>query len=481
MCKVLFASSEASPFAKVGGLGDVVGALPKYLNKIGVTTSIVIPKYKNINLNSSKNIEYIKSFNVQVGWRNQEAKVYKTIYNNTEVYLIDNDYYFKRREVYGYEDEGERFCFFSKAVLSMLKEINYKPDIIHCNDWHTAIIPVLLKELYCSDEFYTSIKTVYTIHNLLYQGVFHESILPELLNLNMDIFHNGRVRHYDSVNFTKGGITYCDKFVTVSKSYSLEIQTKEYGEGLEELIYYEKGKLRGIINGIDYDSYNPESDEELFQNYNENDFKEKKRINKGYLQRLYGLKEDDNIPLIAVISRLTSQKGIDLIINALERLMTNEEVQVIILGTGDKDYESHIKKLAYMYKDRFIFENTFNEELSHKVYGGSDMLFMPSKFEPCGISQLIALRYGTLPIVRETGGLKDTIIPYNEYTGEGNGFSFTNYDFNDFYHVIDLSLRVYKEKDQWNSMVYEAMKSDNSFEKSAKEYKEIYDSLITAI
>jgi starch synthase len=474
--RVLMVASEADPFIKTGGLGDVIGALPQALNKEEVEIRVILPKYKNMNYRFSKNLEFIKYFFVDVGWRRQYCGIFNCIYKDVEYYFIDNEYYFNRDNLYGYYDDAERFIFFNKAVLEFVREMNWIPDIIHCNDWQTGMIPVIYKFEYENKDMYTNIKTFFSIHNLLFQGTFSPEILPELLGYNYEAYFNKSIELYGGVSFIKGGINYCNQIITVSNTYSKEIQTAEYGEKLEGLLKYRSCALKGILNGIDYDEYNPETDKNIYKNYSLQNI-EDKQINKECLQMELGLPVNNDIPVIGMISRLTHQKGCDLIINALDRIL-QKNIQLVILGTGDKDYEETLSKFNYIYHDKISVNIKFNNELAHKIYAGSDLFLMPSLFEPCGLGQLIALRYGALPIVRETGGLKDSISPYNKYTGLGNGFGFKNYNCSELINISEYALNIYNDKNIWSSLVEQAMKSDNSWKKSAREYKELYIDVI---
>ena len=391
-------------------------------------------------------------------------------------YFLDNEYYFNRDGVYGYYDDGEKFAFFDRAVLEFMKEIDWKPDVIHCNDWQTGMIPVLLKLEYIRDDFYKNMKTIFSIHNLFFQGIFPPEILPELFGYDYEPFRNGSLELHDGVSFLKGGINYSDKVSTVSETYANEIQTPEYGETLEGLLRCRSYALKGIVNGIDYEEYNPNKDKHIFEKYSVNNIKGKK-ANKKQLQRELGLTINEDIPIIGVVSRLTHQKGCDLIINILDRIL-QKDVQIVILGTGDYLYEQTFKNFQFRYPGKVSANTMFDNALAHKIYAASDMFLMPSLFEPCGLGQLIALRYGSLPIVRETGGLKDTISPYNKYNGVGNGFGFRNYNYNDLMNATEQALDVYNNKDIWKSLVLQAMHSNNSWEKSAKEYKALYSGLV---
>ena len=474
--KVLFVASEADPFIKTGGLADVAYALPKYLNKIGVDARVVIPKYKNIKENLKEKLKYIKNFTVPVGWRNKYCGVFEEEVDGVKYYFIDNEEYFFRDGLYGYFDDGERFAFYDRAVLMMLKEIDWKPDIIHCNDWQTGMIPVLYKTQYKYDPFYSGIKTLFSIHNLLFQGNYDPFVVSDLFGLNEEVYTNGGIELYGAASCMKGGINYSDRVATVSNSYAEEIKTPQYGEKLDGLLRYRSDYLNGIVNGIDYTIYNPMKDLYIYKKYSVDNLEEK-TTNKIKLQEELGLPVDRDIPMIGIVSRLTKQKGLDLLKNISGELL-KKQVQLVVLGTGDYEFEEHFKYLSCAYKDKVSANLCFDNKLAHKIYAASDIFLMPSLFEPCGLGQLIALRYGSVPIVRETGGLKDTVKPYNKYTGEGNGFSFTNYNDNDLFNVLEMALQYYKDKRVWKSIVKEAMNSNNSWEMATLKYKKLYESML---
>ena len=476
--KVLFVTSEANPFVKTGGLGDVMGALPQSLHNLGVDARVVLPKHKNIKGDYVKKLEFIKWFMVPVGWRNQYCGVFKYEHKSVTYYFIDNEYYFNRDGLYGYGDDAERFAFFDRAVLCFLKEIDWQPDIINCNDWQTGMIPVLHKLEYRKDPFYSNMKTVFSIHNLLFKGTFSPDILPNYFGYDYMPMANGSVELHGGASFMKGALNYSDIITTVSNSYAEEIKTPQYGEGLDGLLREKSFRLKGIVNGIDYEEFNPEEDNLIYRKFNYEDLKGKTE-NKILLQKELGLPQKENTPMIGLVSRLTIQKGCDLIINIIDRLLQND-IQVVILGTGDYLYEETFKKLQYRYPDKISANIKFDNVLAHKIYAASDMFLMPSLFEPCGLGQLIALRYGTIPIVRETGGLKDTIRPYNQYSKVGNGFGFKNYNANELMSITEYALALYKDKEHWKSIVRQAMESDNSWEKSAQEYKKLYEELLTS-
>lgn len=471
---VLLVASEASPFIKSGGLGDVMGALPKQLSKNGMDVKVVIPHFRGIVPYFKERLEFVKWFVVEVGWRRKYCGIFKYEYEGVTYYFLDNEEYFNRDGQYGYFDDGERFAFFDRAVLKMLREIDWRPDVIHCNDWQTGMIPVLLTLEYSrNDDFYRGIKTIYSIHNLLFQGTFAKEILPELFGYDMEPYYNHSVEFDKGVSFMKGGINYSDKISTVSYTYANEFRTPEYGERMDGLLRERGYAIRGILNGIDYDEYNPKTDPFIYRKFGNNPYLSK-RLNKIELQKELGLYQKDDTPIISIISRLTRQKGIDLVLAVIDRILYDRDVQLVVIGTGDKDFEDAFWQLKDRHGDKVSINIKFDNGLAHKVYAASDMFMMPSMFEPCGLGQLIALRYGTIPIVRETGGLKDTVIPYNEFNGMGNGFSFRNYNGEELFMATDYALKVYWDKWKWNGIINQAMNSNNSWEKSAREYEELY-------
>lgn len=474
--KVLFAASEAHPFIKTGGLGDVMGALPKSLVKLGVDVRVVIPKYKNIKDELKQKLQFVKWFTVPVGWRNQYCGIFQYEYKGVIYYFIDNEYYFNRDGLYGYFDDGERFAFFNRAVLEFIKQVDWQPDLINCNDWQTGMIPVLLNLEYKREEFYSKIKTVFSIHNLLFKGSFSPKVLPELFGYDYMPLANGSVELDGSVSFLKGGLNYCDQITTVSNTYAEEIKTPQYGEGLDGFLRSKSYYLMGIVNGIDYEEFNPQDDKFIFKNFNINSI-DNKVENKLALQIELGLPQKKDTPMIGLISRLTHQKGCDLIVNMIDRLL-QRDIQLVILGTGDYWYEETFKNLQHRYRDKVSANIKFDNTLAHKIYAATDMFLMPSLFEPCGLGQLIALRYGSIPIVRETGGLKDTISPYNQYNGVGNGFGFKNFNSNELMQIMEYALTIYSDKNAWSNIIRQAMNSDNSWEKSAMQYKLLYEGVV---
>ncbi|ACM59681.1 starch synthase [Caldicellulosiruptor bescii] len=477
--KILFAVSEAFPFAKSGGLADVAYSLPKALRNLGVDIRVIMPKYSDIHPDFTTKMKHICHFTVPVGWRNQYCGIEYLNLDGVPFYFVDNEYYFKRPGYYGYYDDGERFSFFSRAVCEAVYHLDFDVDIIHVNDWHTSVIPVLLKAHYGHSDKHNKIKTILTIHNLKYQGIFPKEVMYDLLSLPDEYFSEDKLKFYDAISFLKGGIIYSDKVVTVSRTYANEVRTLSYGEGLHGLLSGIGEKLIGIINGIDYEVYNPATDKLIFVNYDSNTFENRKKENKFRLQQMLNLPVSDEIVLIGMVSRLTKEKGIELIERIINKLLTLP-VQLVILGAGDYHYEQMLKQYAGAFPSKVSANICYSEELARKIYAGSDMYLMPSLTEPCGISQLIAMRYGSVPIVRETGGLKDTVKPYNQFTGEGWGFSFANYDPAELFATIKYALSIYNDKNQWRNIVHQAMTQDNSWNASAYEYQKVYESLLNS-
>jgi starch synthase len=400
--------------------------------------------------------------------------------NGIKFYFIDNEFYFKREGeiayLYGYGDDAERYTFFSNAVLEAMRILDFYPDIVHLNDWHTGMIPLILKEKYSNLKKYKGIKTVYAIHNLQYQGVFSDSIIEDVLDIPRHYYDNRDIEYYGGVSFMKAGIVFSDKVITVSPTYSQEIQTEFYGEGLNGLLRSKSHKLKGILNGIDYDLNNPLTDADIFVNYDVDSI-DKKVENKLKLQEILGLEVNPDIPLIGIVSRLVSQKGFDLISYMMPEI-TREKLQIVVLGTGEHQYQSMFNYYDSNLPQKVSARITFDSALAQQIYAGSDMFLMPSLFEPCGIGQMLAMRYGTLPIVRETGGLKDTVIPYNKYTGEGNGFSFENYNAHEMLYCIKRAVKLYNDKETWMKLVNNAMNTDSSWKKSAREYIKVYEDIV---
>ncbi len=475
MRSVLFVAFESLPFVKTGGLADVVGTLPQSLDPTKYEVKVVLPLLKQIKDKWMDRLSYVDHIYINSGIIHEEANIYNLYLNNLEYIFIENDTYFYRDGVYGYNDDVIRFAVFNNAVLEMMIKCDYYPDICHEHDYHTAILPALCKVRYNAIERIRNIKHILTIHNLAFQGVYNKKVLFDFFGFEYRYFEDGSLRFNDDANLMKAGIVYADIVTTVSRTYSYEIQSPEFGENLEAVLQYRSGDLYGIVNGIDTTTFDPNKDPDIRMNYNLRNWKAGKRANKEAVQEMLGLQVRPNTFLVGMISRLTSQKGVDLLISSIDHWM-QRDCEIAILGTGDSKYEYQLKMMEERYKTRCVYYCGYNEALAHQLYAGLDMLLMPSKFEPCGISQLIAMHYGTLPLVRETGGLRDTVEPYNEYTKEGRGFSFGPYDLFAMQHVFDYAYDTYYDRPQdWSMMIKNAMKYDVSFAKSAKEYEEVYE------
>ncbi len=479
MVKVLYAASEAAPFVKTGGLADVMGALPRCVKGKKVSTALVIPKYGSIPPAFKAQMQRVYEGTVDLAWRVKYLGVDKLEWEGLTVYFIDNEEYFKRDRLYGYDDDAERFAFFDKAVLAMLPHIDFKPDIIHCNDWHTGMISVYLKECFYHDDFYQNIHTVYTIHNLKYQGIFPSCITGDLLGLSEELFTQGKIEQDGCVNFMKSGIVYADYLTTVSPSYAQEIKEPYFGEGLDGLVRSRQDKLQGVLNGLDDRVFDPATDKMLTARYDADGVFAGKAANKEALQARLGLPVDRYLPMAAMVSRLVPDKGLDLLVRIMDELVLNG-IQLVILGTGEQRYEQALKGLAARNPTRVSINTVFDEELAHNIYAAADLYLMPSRFEACGLSQLIALKYGAVPVVREVGGLKDTITPFNKYTGEGNGISFANFNAHEFLFAIKDGLAYYAVNAMWSKLVLNAMHSKFGWEKAAQAYTGIYEQLTAA-
>lgn len=471
--KVLYVSSEALPYMASGGLGDVAGSLPAALRKRLIGCRVVMPLYDGIKQELKDTMTFITSFTVPVAWRRQYCGVFEAKHNGVIYYFIDNQYYFKRDGIYGYYDDAERFAFFSRAVLEMIPYIDFKPDIIHCNDWQSAMVPVYYSTMYAQAPGFENIKTVFTIHNIQYQGTYGKELIPEVLGIPGDASHI--VEYNGDVNFMKGAIEAANRVTTVSPSYANEIMDPWYSHGLDGILNERSWKLSGILNGIDTALYDPETDKDIFFNYSAEDFRAKAK-NKKALQELMGLPQKADTPLIGMVSRLVSHKGFDLVKAVMEELVQTTDVQIVLLGSGDWQYEEYFKEMAARYPQQVAIRLGFVPELSKKIYAGSDMFLMPSKAEPCGLSQMIALRYGSIPIVRETGGLRDSI--HDSQDGEGNGFTFANYNAHEMLYTIRRAIEGYQNKKGWKILVKRAMECDNSWGKSANEYIKLYNALL---
>lgn len=470
--KVLFASSEAYPFAMSGGLADVAGALPKALRKRFVGCRIILPLYGTISEELRNKMSFVCSVTVPVSWRRQYCGVFEAHVDGVIYYFIDNQFYFKRDSLYGHYDDAERFAFFSRAVLEVLPHIDFKPDIIHCNDWQTALIPVYLDAFYKGAEFYKDIKTVFTIHNIQYQGQYGGEILGDVLGLPEE--RRGIVEYGDCINFMKGAIQCADKVTTVSPTYANEILSPYYSHGLDGILKQFTYKTTGIVNGIDVDVYNPETDKLIYKNFSVEDISGK-AVNKASLQKELGLPQNPDTPLIGIVTRLVKHKGIDLVKCVFEEIV-NEDVQFAVLGSGEWEFETFFYEMSKKYPEKVGLKLGFNPTLAHRIYAGADMFLMPSQSEPCGLAQMVALRYGTIPIVRETGGLNDTIK--DSHDGFGNGFTFKNYNAHDMKYTVMRALEGYKHKDGWSILRERAMKCDNSWKTSANAYLGLYKEIV---
>ncbi|MBE5744452.1 MAG: glycogen synthase GlgA [Clostridiales bacterium] len=471
---VLFIASEANPFAGTGGLADVIGSLPKALAKSrSYDVRVVIPLYKDFSSLHRDKLHFVGNFNVELSWRNQYCGLFEYKYEGVKFYFLDNEYYFKRDGLYGFYDDGERFAFFSKASLTMMRYLDFYPDIVHAHDWQSALSVIYLKTLYKNEYGYDKIKTMFTIHNIEYQGKYDRFLLGDVFGLSDD---NYNALEYDNcVNLLKGAMVYSDVVSTVSPTYAEEIKYDYFSHGLSPIVNEVSYKTVGILNGIDQTVYNPETDERLFANYTSEDLSGKK-ICKKELQKMLGLPEKD-VPIIAMITRLVGHKGVDLLKCVVDDVLS-EKVQLIILGKGEKQYEDFFKKVQDEYSTKCRAVIAYNKDLSSKIYSGADIFLMPSKSEPCGLSQMIAARYGTVPVVRKTGGLADSISPYNLERKDGNGFRFETYNAHEMLYVLKDAVFTYSDKKVWNKLMVTAMKTDFSWRKSAKEYIKVYDKLI---
>jgi starch synthase len=474
--KVLFAVSECVPFVKTGGLADVAGALPKELKKLGTEVHVMLPNYSLISDEFKQSFQFKTSIEIPLGSMNQYCGIYTMELDGITYHFIDNEYYFHRSSIYGQDDDGERFSFFSKAVLECIPHLDFIPDVIHSHDWHTAMVNFLLKFQYRHQPLYANIKTVFTIHNLQFQGIFPFEKISELLRLDPQYFNMEQLEFYGNVNFMKGGIVSSDSVTTVSPTYKEEIQFPYFGERLDGLLRKHSDKLIGIVNGIDDSVYNPRVDRDIAVSY-DLDTIEGKLENKKVLQHYFGLPEKESTPIIAMVTRLTAQKGLDLVMHVFHEII-QDDVQFILLGSGDHHFENFFNQMTQEYPDKVKVYIGFNEALAHQIYAGADMFLMPSQFEPCGLGQLIALQYGTIPIVRETGGLNDTVQSYDESTLIGNGFSFKNLNAHDLLYTVRRALEFYHQNENWSRLIENAMTQDYSWLQSAKKYNEIYEKLL---
>ena len=474
--QIVFASAECAPFVKTGGLGDVAGSLPAALVRAGAEVIVMVPKYATIKDEYKAQMEHFADFYVSLGWRNEYCGLEKLEHDGVTYMFVDNERYFARDYPYGFFDDGERFAFFSKAITESLQHLpaGFECDILHCNDWQTALAPVFLREFYQGLPLYDRVKTVFSIHNVAFQGQFSDTVMEDILGVAHIPAAASQLRcDACSINYMLGALHYADAITTVSPTYAGEIQTPEFGEGLDGVLRERSYALQGILNGIDVAAFDPATDKRIAANYTVDD-RSGKAVCKAKLQEELGLEVRDDRPLMVMVTRLTRQKGMDLVMFALDRILAGG-VQVAVLGTGDRDYEDGLRYFQDKYSGTMAARIEFDPALSQRMYAAADMFLMPSKFEPCGLSQIIAMRYGTLPIVRETGGLKDTVIPYNEFTGEGTGFSFSNFNGDEMGDAVFRAARLFWDnRDAWNKLVTQAMSQDFSWTRSADKYLDLY-------
>lgn len=480
MKNILFVASEGVPFIKTGGLADVVGSLPKCVDKRYFDVRVMLPKYTCIPQEWKDKMVFKTSFYMDFNWKNEYVGILEAVVDGVIYYFIDNESMFGGFRPYSNNvyDDIVKFTFFSKAALSAMPLLDFRPDVIHCHDWQTGLVPVYLKERFQGNPFFHGIKSVMTIHNLKFQGKWDVKTIKDISGLDDSYFTPDKLEAYKNANLLKGGLVYADAITTVSDTYAREIMTPFYGESLDGLLRAREHDLRGIVNGIDYTDYNPENDKYIDVKYNAKNFRKEKIKNKRNLQKELGLEQNDKTMMIGIVSRLTDQKGFDLIAYVMDELC-QDAVQIVVLGTGEEQYENMFRHFDWKYGNKVSANIYYSEEMSHKIYAACDAFLMPSLFEPCGLSQLMSLRYGTLPIVRETGGLKDTVEPYNEYESTGTGFSFVNYNAHEMLATVRYAEKIYYEKKrEWNKMIDRAMAADFSWEVSALKYQEMYDWLI---
>ncbi|WP_293819458.1 glycogen synthase GlgA [uncultured Parolsenella sp.] len=476
--KILFAASEAAPFVKTGGLGDVAGSLPHELRRCGAKVSVILPKYRRIPAEFRDRMRHVTDFYLNLGWRNVWCGVDYLKWHNIDYYFIDNEDYFGRDTIYGDFDDGERFAFFSKAITECIGRVKdlHDTDVLHCNDWQTALSCVFLREFYKGLPYYDNVKTVFSIHNVKFQGQYGDDVMVDICGLADTPAAAQMYVGPKTINFMKGALLYADTITTVSPTYAEELKLPFYGEGLEDIFRERAWKLHGILNGIDTEEFNPRTDAQIVANYSEDDLAGKAAC-KEALQRELGLDPDPTRPLCVMVSRLTKQKGCDLVQYALGQLL-DRSVQVAVLGTGDHQYEDSLRYFDWKYKGHMVARIDFDLALSHRMYAGADIFLMPSQFEPCGLSQMIAMRYGALPVVRETGGLKDSVVPYNKFTGEGTGFSFANFNGDEFAaKVLEACEVFWTDRDAWSGLVRNAMEADFGWRRSANQYLDVYHQL----
>lgn len=474
--RVLIASAECAPISKTGGLADVVGTLPKSLAAQGLDARVITPYHRCVKDKYRDQVEHMFSFSVDLGWRSQYVGIERLVLDGVTIYLVDNEYYFGDKIYRGGIPEGEQYAFFTRAVLDAIPNLGFFPDVLHCNDWHTAMLPMLLRTQYGFFE-HGRIKTLLTIHNIAYQGKFGFDFFRDLLRVEDRYFTPEFMEINGCAAFLKAGCVFADKLNTVSPSYAGEICTPFYGEGLEGILSARRHQLSGILNGIDKKVFNPHSDPYIYKRYDKGHLRGKAACKESLMFDM-GLHADINTPLVAMVTRMTKQKGFDLVERVLDEMM-GFDICFLLLGSGDKEYEAFMRGAEERHRGRICSYIGYNEELSHRIYAGADMLLMPSLFEPCGLSQMIAMRYGTLPIVRETGGLKDSVVPYNQYTGEGTGFSFANYNAHEMKRAVECAVGLYRYyHDIWENLMRNAMSVDFGFDRSAEDYARLYIDLL---
>jgi len=473
--KILFVGAEAIPYISTGGLGDVLGSLPQAIKAASpdADVRVILPLYKKIKEKFYSQLDYVGNTVVELSWRRQYCGLFKCENNGVVYYFVDNEYYFKRESVYGDFDDAERFAFYGKAVLDIMPMVDFYPDIMHTNDWQSAMSVIYLKRKYCQKPYYRDIKTIYTIHNIDYQGIFSMSILGDVFGLDDD--DRSIVEYNGSINLTKGALVCTDRISTVSQRYAEEIQTEYYSSGLHYVLHLYSGKISGIVNGIDVNYYNPSRDSVIASKFDAENIGGKAEC-KRELQEMCGLEQNADVPVVSMISRLASHKGFDLVKFILPEMLSFG-IQFVLLGTGEHELEEYFKTIQYRYPNQVKIFLEFNKDLSKKIYAGSDIFLMPSKSEPCGLSQMISSVYGAVPVVRETGGLYDTIKPYNEFTGEGNGFTFANYNAHEMKDALGRAVDLFKDKEKWSALTKKVMEVDFSWNTSAKEYLKLYSEL----
>lgn len=479
MRRVLFVTSEAIPFIKTGGLADVAGSLPGYFDRTSYEVSVILPKYMCIPETERRKMRHLLHFYVDLGWRKQYVGILEAKVDGITYYFVDNEFYFAGDRPYHniYEDV-EKFAFFSKAVLEALPELNYQPDIIHCHDWQTGLVPVYLEQIYKKNPFYQNMVSVFTIHNLQFQGRWILQAVKDITGLPSELFTPDKLESYGEGNYLKGGVVYADAVTTVSPTYAYEITTPAGGEGLHGLMQSSSYKLHGILNGLDYETFNPMTDSSIACNFGMENVEAGKEVNKKALLQEMGLSWQEDTMLVGIVSRMTEQKGFALVDYMMDELLSSGKFQFIVLGTGEERYENMFRHFEWKYPDRLKANIMYSEEMAHRIYASCDAFLMPSLFEPCGLSQMMSLRYGTVPIVRETGGLKDTVKPYNEFDQSGTGFTFANYNAHEMRDVLYYAYEVFRgHREEWYGIVRRGMQEDFSWNQSARAYEQLYDSL----